>query len=302
MESRHLRYFVTICEMGSLSKAADVLHISQPTLSQQIASMEHDLGVPLLIRSSVGVRPTEAGTRLYSHARGILREMHDLRAHVTSEGSGAIGDVAVGLPTSVAAVIAAPLVERMAQDHPGVRLQLFESYSGYLNELLANGRLDIAVLFRETETPGIAIRKLLVERLAVYGAREVGDPNSPECELPMLAGVPMVLPGSANGLRLIIERFFSRASLHLNVVADIDSLRAMLLLARNGTAATISSAAVVHSIDAPILVRRIVNPVIKRPICLCRPTSIPQSAAALAAEETIRTLIRESKKMWDVVE
>jgi LysR family nitrogen assimilation transcriptional regulator len=53
-----------------------------------------------------------------------------------------------------------PLVERLALDHPGIRLQLFESLSGYLVELLCNGRLDMAILFRDAESPGVGIRSL----------------------------------------------------------------------------------------------------------------------------------------------
>jgi LysR family transcriptional regulator, nitrogen assimilation regulatory protein len=299
VDVRQLRYFVAVVDMGSLSKAASVLAISQPSLSQQIAAMELDLGVPLLLRSSGGVRPTDAGKVLYRHARLVLRQMQELRAEVASESSGAIGEVAVGLPTSIAAVMAAPLVERLAQDHPGVRLQLFESFSGYLVELLANGRLDMAILFRDTETPGIAVRRLFVEHLAVFGAPEIGDASADTLDLVHLAGVPLVLPGRANGLRLYIERIFAQAQIPLNVVADVDSLPAMLALARNGPAATINSAAVARVTQPAILARRLVNPTIERPVCLCRPTAIPQNAASLATEETIRTLIRELGPIWD---
>lgn len=299
MDVRHLRYFVNVVDMGSLSKAAGTLSISQPSLSQQIASMEYDLGVPLLLRSSAGVRPTDAGAKLYRHARIVLRQMQELRADVVADGSGAAGQVAVGLPTSIAAVLAVPLVERLAQHHPGVRLQLFESFSGYLVELLANGRLDMAVLFRETETPGITVKPLFTESLSVFGAPEVGNRDGDTCDLPLLAGVKLVLPGRANGLRLLIERAFAQADIELNVVGDIDSLPVMLTLARNGAAATINSGGVARVSQPPILARRLVNPAIARPVCLCLPTATPQTAASLAAEETIRTLAREFAPLWD---
>ena len=82
MELRQLRYFVNVVDMGSLSKAAARLSVTQPSLSQQISNMEYQLGVPLLLRSSSGVRPTDAGAKLYHHARLVLRQMQDLAADV----------------------------------------------------------------------------------------------------------------------------------------------------------------------------------------------------------------------------
>jgi len=69
LDIRHLRYFVCVVDMGSLSKAAGALSISQPSLSQQVSAMEYQLGVPLLLRSAAGVRPTDAGLKLYRHGR-----------------------------------------------------------------------------------------------------------------------------------------------------------------------------------------------------------------------------------------
>jgi LysR family transcriptional regulator, nitrogen assimilation regulatory protein len=301
MDIRQLRYFVSVVDMGSLSKAAGTLAISQPSLSQQVIGMEFDLGVPLLLRSATGVRPTEAGTKLYRHARVILRQMQEMRVNVVSEGSGVNGQVAVGLPTSIAAVLAAPLLERLRTQHPGIRLELFESFSGYLGEFLANGRLDMAVLFRDTESPGAAVRPLFTEFLSVLGAPSTGDPQANTCDLTQLAGVPLVLPGRSNSLRLLIERVFTQAGVELNVVADVDSLPAMLALARDGVAATIGSIGVARTAHPPILARRLVTPSIVRPVCLCIPTAVPQNAASLATEETIQTLAREFGQLWDKV-
>lgn len=75
----------------------------------------------------------------------------------------------------------------------------------------------------------------------------------------------------------------------------------MLTLARNGTAATINSGGVARASQPSILARRLVNPTVERPVCLCLPTGIPQTAASLAAEETIRTLAREFSAMWDKI-
>jgi LysR family nitrogen assimilation transcriptional regulator len=100
-------------------------------------------------------------------------------------------------------------------------------------------------------------------------------------------------------LRLLIERAFAQAQIELNVVADVDSLPAMLALARSGTAVTINSAVIASATQPKILARRLVKPSIHRSVALCLPTSSPQNAASLATEETIRTLAREMAAIWD---
>jgi len=147
MELRQLRYFVRIVELGSMTRAAADLFIAQPALSQQLASLEHELGVRLLSRSYRGVTPTEQGEVFYRHAQSMLRMMERLRSDVQQVGDQPTGVVSIGMPTSVANVLAAPLVTEAHARYPGIRLQISEGLSGYLKELVVNGRVQMSVLF-----------------------------------------------------------------------------------------------------------------------------------------------------------
>ena len=82
MNFRRLKYFVKIVDIGSLTQAAEVLHIAQPALSQQVATLEGELDQQLLIRTKRGVTPTEAGKILYTHARTILRQCEQAQLSV----------------------------------------------------------------------------------------------------------------------------------------------------------------------------------------------------------------------------
>ncbi|CAM2167921.1 LysR family transcriptional regulator, nitrogen assimilation regulatory protein [Paraburkholderia sacchari] len=305
MDVRQLRYFVNIVDYGSLGKAAEKLYVAQPSLSQQIAKLEDDLGVPLLVRSPQGVKPTAAGQALYRHARLVLHQMEQLRQEVR-EGVGAeSGTVAIGLPTTMASVLAMPVFERVRERYPGIRLQFFESMSGYLNELLANGRLDLAILFRDTATPGISALPVLDEELYVLG--EPGLPaRARTCALATLADVPLVAPGVANGLRLLLERTFAREQVPLNIVADVDSLPMLLSVAQSGAACTILPASAL-ALRAPAerpKMRRIVDPVIRRPASICWPNALPVSSASLAVRRTLCELIEELRAsgVWTGIE
>lgn len=296
MDMRQLKYFVAIVDAGSLSKAAQKLYIAQPSLSQQIAGLETELKTKLLLRSAQGVTPTTAGSVLYKHARLVLRQMEQIRDDVR-EGSGSeVGAVAVGLPTTVATILALPLFERIRKRYPGIRLQLFEGMSGYISELLSNGRLDLALLFRDTETRGMSVIPIFDEELCVLGHAGLSmNSNETVCPLRMLSNVPVVTPSARNGLRLIIERTFQREDVELNLIADIDSLPTLVAIASTGSACTIlpASALARTAPAARPIMRKIVEPEMSRPVSVCWSHALPISAAALAVRKSIVELINE---------
>lgn len=291
MDFRQLKYFVAIVDAGSLSKAAERLCVAQPSLSQQVAGLETELRTQLLVRSHQGVKPTEAGRALYLCARDVLRQMAQIPLAVQVSGTES-GQVAIGLPTSVAVVFALPLYEYVRRRYPGIRLHIVEGMSGYLAELLANGRLDMAILFRETETRGVSVQPLFEENLYAFGALEGIEPGA-DVPLRRLAGVPLVLPGPGNGLRLLIERAFAREGVEPEVVADIDSLPTMLAIARRGGGVTIVSSDAFGEAADRQLIHRLVEPEISRTVALCVPTALPTSAASLAIQRAVVERVAE---------
>src|SRR3546814_3361341 len=97
MDTRRLYSVVRIVDAGSITRAADILHIAQPALSQQMTSLETQFGQQLLIRSKQGVEPTDAGHALYRHAQVILRQVESAQAEVSVVGRALAGGVSVGL-------------------------------------------------------------------------------------------------------------------------------------------------------------------------------------------------------------
>ena len=97
MNLKRLQYFVRIVDIGSLTQAADILHVAQPALSQQLATLEGEVRQQLLLRTKRGVVPTEAGKILYRHAQLILRQCEQAQADMKAAGQGLSGAVSVGL-------------------------------------------------------------------------------------------------------------------------------------------------------------------------------------------------------------
>ena len=97
MDTRRLHAFVKIVDIGSLTRAAAILHIAQPALSQQIVALETHFGKQLLVRSKRGVIPTDAGRALYRHAQVMLRQLEQAETDIESAGTRIAGHVSVGL-------------------------------------------------------------------------------------------------------------------------------------------------------------------------------------------------------------
>src|SRR5215813_12596446 len=102
MQFRQLRYFVRIVEGGSFSRAASIVHVAQPALSQQVAELEQRLGVELLQRSARGVRPTAAGEIFYKEASAILHQLDRLPDIIRSSTGNVEGTVHLGFVSSLA--------------------------------------------------------------------------------------------------------------------------------------------------------------------------------------------------------
>jgi LysR family nitrogen assimilation transcriptional regulator len=173
MNLRRLKYFVKIVDIGSLTQAAEVLHIAQPALSQQVATLEGEMDQQLLIRTKRGVTPTEAGKILYTHARTILRQCEQAQLAVNNVGQTLRGQVSIGLaPGTAASAITMPLLQTVRNELPEVMVYLQESSGTALNDKLLAGQLDMAVLYERSPVAGIVSQPLLKEDLYLVGTRD----------------------------------------------------------------------------------------------------------------------------------
>ncbi len=287
VDLKQLRHLVAIIDAGSLSRAAALVHVAQPALSLQVAALEAELGTRLLDRSSAGVVPTPAGSRLYRHAQTILRQVEAARAEVAS-AEVISGRVSVGLPTSAAALFAVPLLALVREMLPAVRLTIFESMSGYLEELLATNRLDLALFYRDHPIKGIEVQPLLVESLYLVSACDGHHEHSVPMEA--VRHRPLVLPSAKHSLRDLIEQSFNRLGITLDVVADLDSLPTLRAAAERGIADTIlplSSMGAGPPGKGTVSVQKLVSPGISRPVALCRPAAMPATAATAATADLL---------------
>ncbi len=153
MELRHLTYFVAVAERLNFSKAAEDLHVAQPAISQQIRSLERELGAPLFDRVGKRVALTEAGRAFLPHARHILSAVEAARHEVLERGSLNRGKASLGAPSTVSTHLLPGLLVRFKQKYPGLEVTLREAGTETLLRLVEDNLLDLAIASTDPAAP-----------------------------------------------------------------------------------------------------------------------------------------------------
>ena len=299
MELRQLRYFVKVCELRSMGRAAIELGVVTSALSQQISRLESELSTRLLQRSSTGVIPTDAGVAFLQQAQLTLR--HADEAVRAAQQARLSGHVSVGLAPTTASVLGLPLMQAMRARYPDVRLHLVESLSGNLASMLQARQLDLAVLFEATTPRRWSIEPLLDEKLFVLAATQlVQRPAGAKVRLSQLADVPLIMPSAGHGLRATLTTAFERARIVPRIVAEIDGLALLMDAVHAGLGATIQpGAAIARQTADSVHSSQITDAHVGRRSLLVSLSDDELSPAALATRvvmaDTARTLVREGR-------
>jgi LysR family tcuABC transcriptional regulator len=296
MELRQLRYFVRTVECGSMGRAAQELGVVTSALSQQISRLEGELATRLLQRKGTGVVPTEAGLAFLQQAQLTLR--HAEQAVRVAQGRRLSGRVSVGLAPTTASVLGLPLMQAMHARYPDVRLHLVEAMSGHLNAMLNARQLDLAVVFATDTARRWSVQPLLREHLFLLTRPDLpGLPAPPQrgrgLRFASLAGVPLVLPTRAHGLRHRVDTAFAAARLQPLVVAEIDSLALVMQAVRAGLGASIQPGAAAPDEDDGLRVLPLADHAAARDNLLASLSDDELSPAALATRVVVADLARE---------
>lgn len=289
---RRLKYFVKSVDIGSLTQAAEVLHIAQPALSQQLITLEDEFQQQLLVRTKRGVTPTEAGATLYRHAQLILRQFEQAQADVKSAGQTLAGQVSVGLaPGTGASALSLPLLRAVRARHPSILLYINENFGTTLSELIMNGRMDMAVLYGDKPVHGLSFQLLMNEELFLVAPRSMGIAAG-EIDVTALRDVPLLLPRPYNYLRKYVDEAFARMQMIPSVIAEIESATTLSAAVGAGIGATIlpDSTARVVAESGDVVQCRIVSPVIKIPLSVCLSDHLPLSEPAAAVKDILLEL------------
>ncbi|MFE3894136.1 MULTISPECIES: LysR family transcriptional regulator [unclassified Priestia] len=151
MEIRVLRYFLTVAREGNITKAADVLHVTQPTLSRQLKDLEQELGKKLFIRSSHSIILTDEGMLLRNRAEEIVNMVDKLEAEFSSMEETIGGDIYIGGGETEAMKHIARVAKDVQLRYPNIRYHLYSGNEEDITERLDKGLLDFGILIQPAD-------------------------------------------------------------------------------------------------------------------------------------------------------
>ena len=283
MELRQLQYFLKVTESGSVSKAASVIGVTQSALSRQIRQLEEELGVQLFYRHGRGIRVTEEGAQFHASIVPLLQELSQITSDLRDAAKVPAGEISFGMPPSMSSAIGAEIVSVFFEHYPQVKLHLVDGLSGFVNEWLAAGRIDMAVINNARKSPYIRMDPLLEVDLLLFGRKSDIDAIAPGQETfrtPDLVKLPLLLVGRNHGLRRELDGAMQRLGLEFNIKAEVDALSALKKLVKEGHGFTVLP----HGVILPEIgnedfaFRRLVEPVLSQRFMLAyslqRPTTL----------------------------
>ena len=298
MRFQQLRYFVAAVEEGSLSKAARVVHVAQPALSQQLMALERSLSAKLLERLPTGVRPTAAGEVFLQHARGILEHVERARHDVLMEGSKIRGDVHLVIPIALSELLTPHLLRRANDNFPDVRLRIQEGTSVECRALLENARVDLGVLPESDHRAKVESVRAMTQHLYLVGAIEnepAAGAGSPEIRFRDAAETPLAVVAKPHSLRIDLERWAEAEGVALNIVFESASSRLVRSYVASGVANAIlpwSSFSERYQLGQ-YFARRISDPGIDRSYDVVWPKQRPLNRPSLVVKDLITETLTE---------
>ncbi len=227
MELTTLRYFAAIAREGHMTRAAERLGVTQPTLSASIRKLEEELGVPLFHRTGKGVQLTGAGEVFVEHAREALRNVNEGVEAIERLRGLTTGQIAVGGGATATGSLFPPVISAFLEEHPEISFGVWEAGSVDIAEAVLTGRIDLGVVTAPTRVPGDGDIMTVTE--IRDDLRLIVPDGHPLCEASTfswadLAGESVIVfePGSA--VRRIIDEAARNADADLRVVMELRSI------------------------------------------------------------------------------
>ena len=152
MELRTLRYFLAAAEEENITRAADILHVTQPTLSRQLMDLERELGATLMLRGKKGLTLTDDGRYFRQRAEEIVELADRLEQAFTQRNTEISGVISIGASEAVGSRLFAQLIKRFSDKYPLVRFNLYNEMADQIKDRLDKGLVDVGLLLEPVDT------------------------------------------------------------------------------------------------------------------------------------------------------
>ena len=232
---RQFRYFIAVAELGSVTRAAQQVGISQSAITAAVQALEEETGASLIVRHQRGVRLTHEGHQLLGHARRIVSAVADARRAVSQRPDDLSGDLNLGVTRMVSGYYLADFLARFRRVYRQVEVRIIEADRAQLEHLLVNGEIDVGLLL----ISNLHDRQALETQLLVRSPWRVWLPyrhpllNASVLTLAQVAAEGVIML-TTDELAETTTRYWGEAGLRPNVVMRTSSVEAVRSLVGTG--------------------------------------------------------------------
>jgi DNA-binding transcriptional LysR family regulator len=239
MNTDDLEWFVALAEAPHMTRAAEQLNTTQPTLSRSLARLEHEIGAPLFDRVNRRLRLNASGEILLQHARRSLLELRSATEQIRSARDPDRGTVRLAFLHSVATWLAPELIRGFRARAPQVQFVLTQAATYELENLVAEGVVDLAVTGPRPDTADLAWHPIHTEELCLVVPRDHRLAGRARVGIEAAAGEPFIMLGPDFGLRKITDDLLARAGVDPVVAFESAEIATMESLAAAGLGVTV---------------------------------------------------------------
>lgn len=296
------RTFLAIAEHGSLTRAALFLDSNQSLLSRHLNALERECKARLFNRTGRGVALSDVGQRILPHVKSLLADAEQLELEIRGEALEPAGRVIIGSLPSITNPMVGRLFNELRIRHPSIRLKILEGSSGQVEEWLADGRVDIAILYRYGNSPPEHEQALATVDSYLIGAAGDRLTASKEVEFSALHELPFILPSAPNGLRTALNAIARQQHISLEPTIEADSLPLMRSIVAETKLYTVLP---IHAVwtevqEGRLQAAKIISPAVQRIVSMAlASTKGPAKAVSVVASEIV-SIVEDSARhgMW----
>jgi DNA-binding transcriptional LysR family regulator len=263
MRLRQIEVFHAIYTTGSMTNAATLLNVSQPSISKVLAHAEHQLGYRLFDRVKGKLYPTPEAHRLFGHVKAVYQDVDRLRHVATNIKAASAGRIRVASTPAFGLEVLPRAIASFRQQHPATVFDIETLHLDEMNDALRESRIDIGLAFNPVESPGIHQQQLASGRFVVLASEQKTFGGKRELAVADLAGLPFIALNSRGPLGQALSDYIARYGVDLNVVAWTETYHVAAALVAKGGGVTIADDITARSSLSANLLRHRLRPALK---------------------------------------
>lgn len=246
MNTEWYRIFLSVARLGNLTKAAQELHLTQPSVSYAVKQLEAGLGVALFDRLSKGVRLTREGEALLDYVEQSFSFLAAGERHLRSLKELTAGELRVGASGPVIKHLLLPPLDRFHAEHPGIRIRLSQGKSSELRQRLLEGEIDFGLVHLPFADPGLDVLPLIdIQDCFVVGPA-YGRLAEKPFDAAAIENTPLLLLSEGSSTRRFVERWLASQGVTAEADMELSSMDMLVELAERGYGAAFVTEAFVR--------------------------------------------------------